>query len=342
MAARICRTSPSSRRCSTRRSARDTLLRRVARPPCRYRRHRPWLDAPRGDADRGGRRLYRQFQAGRGRLLREAALVELLTAALSGPQRRAEHQRSQGAGRSQRERRGRPPQDVADFGLDVVQAYMGHVQDNAAESVARVHRTARDGELESRSIRARSSGLDQLRPATRRGYRRLHRDSAAAARNFQCAGAGDSGCVLYVFRRMVEDDIPMNAGCLRAIEIVMPEGSMLSPAYPAAVVAGNVETSQAITNCLFARARGARPGARHHEQSHLRQRAPPILRDGLLRRAGRPRLRRRGGGAHPYDQFAAHRPEVLELRYPVLLEGFEIRRGSGGGGNGTLATGRFE
>ncbi len=69
--------------------------------------------------------------------------------------------------------------------------------------------------------------------------------------NFNAPEPVTRAAVLYVFRVMVDDDIPMNAGCLRPIRIVIPENSMLSPKYPAAVVAGNVETSQAVTNCLF-------------------------------------------------------------------------------------------
>ena len=95
--------------------------------------------------------------------------------------------------------------------------------------------------------------------------------------------------VLYVFRVMVDDDIPMNAGCLRPINIIIPKKSMLSPEYPAAVVAGNVETSQAVTNCLFG-ALGAMAGrAGHDEQPQFRQRQVSVLRDDLLRLARRAR-----------------------------------------------------
>ena len=96
--------------------------------------------------------------------------------------------------------------------------------------------------------------------------------------------------VLYVFRVMVDDEIPMNAGCLRPIRIVIPEGSMLSPRYPAAVVAGNVETSQNVTDCLFGALHALGSGAGHDEQPDLRQRTLSVLRDDLLRRARRSRL----------------------------------------------------
>jgi hypothetical protein len=89
--------------------------------------------------------------------------------------------------------------------------------------------------------------------------------------------------VLYVFRVMVDDDIPMNAGCLRPINIVVPKRSMLSPEFPAAVVAGNVETVSGGDQLPFRRAWGARRGAGHHEQSQFRQRPLSVLRNDLLR-----------------------------------------------------------
>ena len=108
--------------------------------------------------------------------------------------------------------------------------------------------------------------------------------------NFNAPEPVTRAAVLYVFRVMVDDDIPMNAGCLRPISIVIPKRSMLSPEYPAAVVAGNVETSQAVTNCLFG-ALGAMAGrAGHHEQPQFRQRELSVLRDDLLGLAGGSRL----------------------------------------------------
>ena len=142
---------------------------------------------------------------------------------------------------------------VAHFGLDVVEAYMGHVQDNAAESVRRMlerlparlrlricdrHRPGDQGAAHRRS-----------RPARRQG--RFHRHVSVMKNNFNAPEPVARAAVLYVFRVMVEDAIPMNAGCLEPIEIVIPDGCMLKPVYPAAVVAGNTETSQHVTNALF-------------------------------------------------------------------------------------------
>ena len=139
--------------------------------------------------------------------------------------------------------------------------------------------------------------------------------------------------MLYVFRTLVDDEIPMNAGCLKPLTIVIPEGSMLAPRYPAAVVAGNVETSQAITDCLLRRARRARGLAGHDEQLHLRQRHLPVLRDDL---AAAPAPGPDFDGTSVVQTHMTNSrltdPEVLEWRFPVRLDSFAIRRGSGGAG----------
>ena len=145
-------------------------------------------------------------------------LVALLTdASLSGAQRRAERRRPEGADRRQREGRARAAQDGGEFGLDVVQAYMGHVQDNAAESVRRVLDQA--ARLRIQPIRRTRAATIRVKitvdQATARGDGRLHRHLAAAADNFNAPEPVTRAAVLYVFRVMVEDDIPMNAGCLR-------------------------------------------------------------------------------------------------------------------------------
>ncbi len=144
--------------------------------------------------------------------------------------------------------------------------------------------------------------------------------------------------VLYVFRVMVDDDIPMNAGCLRPINIVVPPHSMLSPEYPAAVVAGNVETSQAVTNCLFG-ALGALAGAQGTMNNLNFGNARYQYYETIC--SGSPA----GPGFNGTDAVHTHMtntrltdPEVLEFRYPVVLEDFHIRKDSGGRANGTPAT----
>jgi 5-oxoprolinase (ATP-hydrolysing) len=142
---------------------------------------------------------------------------------------------------------------IANFGLDVVRAYMGHVQDNAAESVRRVLDRLHDSEFFLRDGPGHGDqSEDHRRQGEARSDRRLHRhERRSRIRTSTPPRPVTRAAVLYVFRVMVDDEIPMNAGCLRPIKIVLPERSMLSPEFPAAVVAGNVETSQAVTNCLF-------------------------------------------------------------------------------------------
>ena len=164
--------------------------------------------------------------------------------------------------------------------------------------------------------------------------------------NFNAPEPVTRAAVLYVFRVMVDDRIPLNAGCLKPIDIVLPEDCMLSPEYPAAVVAGNVETSQIITNCLFAAlgAMGPSQGTMNNLTfgNDRYQYYETIC-------SGSPA----GPGFDGTDAVHVHMtntrltdPEILELRYPVLLEDFHIREGSGGrgkwhAGNGISRTIRF-
>ncbi|MEX0589588.1 MAG: hydantoinase B/oxoprolinase family protein, partial [Xanthobacteraceae bacterium] len=141
---------------------------------------------------------------------------------------------------------------IAHFGLDVVTAYMGHVQDNAAESVRRVLDRLHDSEF---SYEMDQGAIVKVKITVDKARREAVVDftgtSPEQKTNFNAPAPVTRAAVLYVFRVMVDDEIPMNAGCLRPISIVIPPRSLLSPEYPASVVAGNVETSQAVTNCLF-------------------------------------------------------------------------------------------
>ncbi|MFO1059852.1 MAG: hydantoinase B/oxoprolinase family protein [Dongiaceae bacterium] len=236
---------------------------------------------------------------------------------------------------------------VAHFGLDVVHAYMGHVQDNAEEQVRRVLGVLKDGsftyEMDDGSRIAVAIRIDQ---AARRAVIDFAGTSPQQATNFNAPAAVCKAAVLYVFRTLVDDDIPMNAGCLKPLDIVIPEGSMLRPRYPAAVVAGNVETSQAITDTLYG-ALGLM-GAAQGTMNNLT--------------FGNDRYQYYeticgGSGAGPdfdgTDAVHTHMtnsrltdPEVLEWRFPVLVERFAIRRGSGGagrhrGGDGVVRCLRF-
>ncbi len=228
------------------------------------------------------------------------------------------------------------------FSLEVVEAYMGHVQDNADESVRRVLDKLADGEAESVSdqgavIKVRISVDKKRREATVD----FTGTSPQQASNFNAPEPVTRAAILYVFRVMVDDDIPMNAGCLRPIRIIVPEGSMLSPEYPAAVVAGNVEVSQIVTNTLFAalRALGSSQGTMNNFTfgDDTYQYYETIC-------SGAPAGPGFNGASAVHVHMTNSRltdPEVLESRFPVVLEDFHVRRGSGGkgewrAGDGTL------
>jgi 5-oxoprolinase (ATP-hydrolysing) len=236
---------------------------------------------------------------------------------------------------------------IAQFGLDVVQAYMGHVQDNAAESVRRVLDRLHDSTFEYEmdqgcKIKVAITIDKQKREATVD----FTGTSPQRADNFNAPEPVTRAAVLYVFRVMVNDAIPMNAGCLRPINIIIPEDTMLTPKYPAAVVAGNVEVSQAVTNCLFG-ALGAMAAAQGTMNNLTFGNAKHQYYETIC--SGSPA----GPGWHGTPGVHTHMtnsrltdPEILELRFPVVLEDFHIRRGSGGkgqwrGGDGTHRRIRF-
>ncbi len=222
---------------------------------------------------------------------------------------------------------------VAQFGLPVVEAYMRHVQDNAAESVRRVidrlHDCAFAYEMDQGTwIKVKISVDKEKREATVD----FTGTSPQQPSNFNAPEPVTRAAVLYVFRVMVDDDIPMNAGCLEPIRIVIPPGSMLSPQFPAAVVAGNVETSQAVTNCLFG-ALGAMAAAQGTMNNLNFGNTKYQYYETIC--SGSPA----GPGFPGTDAVQTHMtntrltdPEVLEFRYPVVLEDFHIRAGSGGRG----------
>jgi len=236
---------------------------------------------------------------------------------------------------------------VAHFGLDVVHAYMRHVQDNAEESVRRVIGVLKDGQFEY----AMDHGA-VIKVAIRFNQRERSAvidftgTSAQLENNFNAPSAVCMAAVLYVFRSLVNDDIPLNAGCLKPIEVIIPERSMLNPRYPAAVVAGNVETSQCVTDALYGALglMGASQGTMNNFTfGNDRYQYYETISGG----SGA------GNGFDGTDVVQTHMtnsrltdPEVLEWRFPVLLEDFAIRAGSGGagkwhGGNGSVRRMRF-
>jgi 5-oxoprolinase (ATP-hydrolysing) len=233
------------------------------------------------------------------------------------------------------------------FGLPVVRAYMRHVQDNAAESVRRVIGKLHDSAFQITTDRGATISV---RIAVDRKKREATVDftgtSPQQPDNFNAPEPVTRAAVLYVFRVMVDDDIPMNAGCLRPIRIVIPKKSLLSPEFPAAVVAGNVETSQEVTNCLFG-ALGAMAAAQGTMNNLNLGNARYQYYETIC--SGSPA----GPGFPGTDAVHTHMtntrltdPEILEFRFPVLLDDFHIRKGSGGrgrwnAGDGIIRTIRF-
>ena len=141
---------------------------------------------------------------------------------------------------------------VEHFGLAVVHAYMGHVQDNAEESVRRVIEVLKSGCFECPMDDGSKIKVEvSINHEERSAKIDFTGTSSQLETNFNAPTAVSRAAVLYVFRSMVEDDIPLNSGCLKPIELHIPDDCMLNPKFPAAVVAGNVETSQHIVDCLF-------------------------------------------------------------------------------------------
>ncbi len=222
---------------------------------------------------------------------------------------------------------------VEHFGREVVVAYMKHVQDNAEESVRRVIHKLTDGEF---GVDLDDGSHIHVKVSINREARTAKVDftgtSAQRPSNFNAPRSVSRAVVLYVFRTLVDDDIPMNAGCLKPIEIVIPDGSMLSPVYPAAVVAGNVEVSQAATNCLYG-ALGVLAGAYGTMTNFTFGNDEYQYYETI---SG-------GSGAGPtFDGTSVVQchmtnsrltdPEVLEFRYPVRVDSHTIKLGTGGKG----------
>ena len=236
---------------------------------------------------------------------------------------------------------------IEDYGLDVVQAYMRHVQDNAEEAVRRVIDALDDGDY---AYETDSGAVIRVAVRVDRENRSATIDftgtSAQLPTNFNAPFSVVNAAVLYVFRTLVADDIPLNDGCLRPLTILVPPGSLLAPEPPAAVVAGNVETSQAVTGALYAalgvQAEGSGTmynvtfGNERH-QYYETVASGSGAGDGF---PGAPVVQTHMTNSRLTD------PEVLEWRLPVRLEEFAVRRGSGGagrwhGGDGAVRRIRF-
>ncbi|MET0889647.1 MAG: hydantoinase B/oxoprolinase family protein, partial [Stenotrophomonas maltophilia] len=236
---------------------------------------------------------------------------------------------------------------VEHFGLDVVEAYMQHVQDNAEEAVRNVITALKDS---SYTYRLDNGAVIQVAIRIDHASRSAEVDFSGTSgqldNNFNAPSAICMAAVLYVFRSLIDDEIPLNAGCLKPLKVVIPPGSMLNPHYPAAVVSGNVETSSCITNALYGAlgVLASAPGTMNNFTfGNERHQYYETISGG----SGA------GPGFDGTDVVQTHMtnsrltdPEVLEWRYPVRLDSYAIKPGSGGrgrwhGGNGGVRKIRF-
>jgi 5-oxoprolinase (ATP-hydrolysing) len=239
---------------------------------------------------------------------------------------------------------------VDQFGLEVVQAYMGHVQDNAEESVRRaitqLSQRLKDGQFTlPLDNGAQIQVAVRIDAATRSAVVDFTGTSPQQTNNFNAPTAVCMAAVLYVFRTLVDDDIPLNAGCLKPIEVIIPAGSMLNPNPPASVVAGNVETSSCITNALLGAlgvAAGSQPTMNNFTFGNATHQYYETISGGsgaggVFDASGRLVDGFNGTGlvqTHMTNSRLTD-PEVLEFRFPVRLIGYALRKGSGGAGRWT-------
>ena len=220
-----------------------------------------------------------------------------------------------------------------DYGPHVVAAYMDHVLANAEESVRRLLDRLDDGAFDyEMDNAARVRVKISIDRAARSATFDFTGTSGQLSDNFNAPFSIVRAASLYVVRTLIDDAIPMNDGCLRPIRLVVPDGSMLNPASPAAVVAGNVETSQVVTDALFAATGRLAPSQgtmNNFTFGNERHQYYETIAGGA------------GAGPDHDGASAVHThmtnsrltdPEILETRLPVRLETFAIRRGSGGRG----------
>ena len=277
-------------------------------------------------------------------LLQEQTMLDLLS---SGPYPSRNPQQNMADLRAQLAANEKGVQElykmVDEFGLSVVQAYMRHVQDNAEESVRRVITRLKNGEF--------TLPLDngaQIKVAVRVNTQNRSAEidftgtSAQQSNNFNAPTAVCMAAVLYVFRSLVNDDIPLNAGCLKPLKVFIPEGCMLNPHFPASVVAGNVETSSCITNALFGALgvmAGSQPTMNNFTFGNAKYQYYETISGGsgagvMVDDAGNVTSGFNGTSVvqtHMTNSRLTD-PEILEFRFPVRLDSYAMREGSGGQG----------
>ena len=231
---------------------------------------------------------------------------------------------------------------VNESGLSTVHAYMQYIQDSAEEAVRKSITSLQDNEFSYQLDSGAEIHVDiKINHDERSATIDFTGTSKQLATNFNAPKAITHAAVLYVFRCLVDDDIPLNAGCMKPLNIIVPEGSMLNPEYPAAVVAGNVETSQAVTNGLFAALGilGSSQGTMNNLTfgNEKYQYYETIC-------SGSPAGEGFNGTAAVHTHMTNTRmtdPEIMEQRYPVLLQEFSIRRNSGGKGKWNAGDGIY-
>ncbi len=233
------------------------------------------------------------------------------------------------------------------FGLETVQAYMRHVQDNAEESVRRVLDVLKDGQfVQHLDHGAEIKVAIRVNREARKAVIDFTGTSPQVAGNYNCPLAVTRAAVLYVFRTLVGDDIPLNEGCLHPLEIIAPHASMISAQYPAAVIAGNTEVSQNITDALYG-ALGVLAGSQGTMNNFIY--GTDAFQDYVTICGGTGAGEGFDGCSAVHSHMTNTRmtdPEVVELRFPIHIEAFSIRQGSGGegrwrGGDGVVRRTRF-
>mmetsp|Transcript_6626 Transcript_6626/g.23399 ORF Transcript_6626/g.23399 Transcript_6626/m.23399 type:complete len:1166 (-) Transcript_6626:146-3643(-) len=222
---------------------------------------------------------------------------------------------------------------IDQFSLPTTQAYMGHVQDNAEEAVRRAINALKPGQFTYETDSgARVSVKISIDEATRSAVVDFTGTSTQLSNNFNAPSAVCRAAVMYVFRTLVDDDIPMNEGCLKALDIIIPEGCMLNPVAPAAVVAGNVETSQVVTDALYG-ALGVMSGAQGTMNNVTFGNERYQYYETVCGGSGAGPNFDGTDGVHTHmTNSRLTDPEIIELRYPVRIESFSIREGTGGQG----------
>ncbi len=302
--------------------------------------------------------LFDNFLLVRGGAMREAELLEALR---SGPYPARNPQQTIADLRAQIAANQKGVEEliamVAQFGRVTVAAYMKHVQDNAEESVRRVITALKDGAF---TLALDNGAQIQVKVTVHRAQREATIDftgtSTQLPNNFNAPKAVTMAAVLYVFRTLVDDDIPLNAGCLKPLHVVVPPGCMLNPHTPAAVVAGNVETSSCVTNALYG-ALGVMAASQCTMNNFTFGNETYQYYETISGGSGAGAVKDEAGhvvgGFNGTSVVQTHMtnsrltdPEVLEFRFPVRLESYAIRVGSGGkgqfrGGDGGVRRVRF-